>query len=74
MTGHVLPRVFGYLALVLGAAFAILGVVTLFTLTLPTAVLAFAGIQTLWWLAAAITLIVRSGTASEKKIAASVRA
>ena len=60
---HVLPRVFGYLALVLGAAFAILGVVTLFTLTLPAAVLAFAGIQTLWWLAAAITLIVRSGKA-----------
>jgi hypothetical protein len=57
---RVLPRVFGYLALVLGAAFAILGVVTLFTLTLPAAVLAFAGIQTLWWLAAAITLIVRA--------------
>ena len=68
---HVLPRVFGYLALVLGAAFAILGVVTLFTLTLPAAVLAFAGIQTLWWLAAAITLIVRtektSDTASVKE-------
>src|SRR2546425_1092609 len=56
---HVLPRVFGYLSLVLGAAFAILGVVTLFTLTLPAAVLAFAGIQTLWWFAVAITLIVR---------------
>jgi hypothetical protein len=68
---RVLPRVFGYLALVLGAAFAILGVVTLFTLTLPVAVLAFASIQTLWWLAAAITLIVRtektSGTASVKE-------
>ena len=68
---HVLPRVFGYLSLVLGAAFAILGVVTLFTLTLPAAVLAFAGIQTLWWLAAAITLIVRtektSDTASVKE-------
>jgi hypothetical protein len=68
---RVLPRVFGYLALVLGAAFAILGVVTLFTLTLPVAVLAFAGIQTLWWLAAAITLIVRtektSDTASVKE-------
>ncbi len=67
---RVLPRVFGYLALVLGAAFAILGVVSLFTLTLPAAVLAFAGLQTLWWLAAAITLIVRtektSGTASVK--------
>jgi hypothetical protein len=68
---RVLPQVFGYLALVLGAAFAILGVVFLFTLTLPAAVLAFAGIQAFWWLAAAITLIVRtektSDTASVKK-------
>ena len=67
---HVLPQVFGYLALVLGATFAILGVVFLFTLTLPAAVFAFAGLQTIWWLAAAITLIVRtektSGTASVK--------
>ena len=62
---HVLPRVFGYLALVLGAAFAILGVVSLFTLTLPAAILAFAGLQTLWWLAAAITLIVRTEKTSE---------
>ena len=62
---HVLPRVFGYLSLVLGAAFAVLGVVTLFTLTLPVAVLAFAGIETLWWLAAAITLIVRTEKTSD---------
>jgi len=62
---RVLPRVFGYLALVLGAAFAILGVVSLFTLTLPAAVLAFAGLQTLWWLAAAITLIVRTEKTSD---------
>jgi hypothetical protein len=62
---RVLPRVFGYLALMLGAAFAILGVVFLFTLTLPAAVLAFAGIQTLWWLAAAITFIVRTEKASD---------
>jgi len=68
---RVLPRVFGYLALVLGAAFAILGVVFLYSLTLPAPVLAFAGLQTFWWLAAAITLIVRpektSDTASVKK-------
>src|SRR5215471_3006996 len=62
---RVLPRVFGYLALVLGAAFAILGVVFLFTLTLPTPVLDFAGLQTLWWLAAAITLIVRTDKTSD---------
>jgi hypothetical protein len=61
---RVLPRVFGFLALVLGVAFAILGVVSLFSLTLPTLVTAFAGLQTLWWLAAAITLIIRAGKAS----------
>jgi hypothetical protein len=71
---RVLPRVFGYLALALGAAFATLGVVTIFTLTLPALVLAFAGLQTLWWLAAAITLIVRAGTASDTKVEVSLRA
>jgi hypothetical protein len=61
----VLPWVFGYLALALGAAFAILGVVFLSSLTLPATVLDSAGIQALWWLAAAITLIVRSAKASD---------
>ncbi len=67
---RVLPRVFGYLALVLGATFAILGIVTLLTLTLPTLPAAFSGLQTLWWVAAAITLIARpekaAATASVK--------
>ena len=54
---RVLPRVFGYLALVLGATFAILGVVSLYSLTLPVVVIAFAGLQTLWWLAAAISIM-----------------
>ena len=62
---RVLPRVFGYLAIVLGSAFAILGVVFLFTLTLPALVLDFAGLQTLWWLAAAITLIFRPEKTSD---------
>lgn len=44
---RVLPRVFGYLALVLGADFAILGVVSLYSLTLPAVVTAFAGLQTI---------------------------
>jgi hypothetical protein len=56
----VLPRSFGYLALILAAAFAALGVIFLLNLTLPTAVTAFAGVQALWWLTAAITLIARS--------------
>jgi hypothetical protein len=58
----VLPRLFGYLAFAIGSTFALAGVATLFTLTLPTPVLAFAGVQALWWAAAAIALIVRPGS------------
>jgi hypothetical protein len=58
---RILPRLFGYLALLLATVFAVLGVVFLLDLTLPGAVTAFAGVQALWWLAAAITLIIRSG-------------
>ncbi len=53
----VLPRVFGYLALVLAVAFASLGVIYLRHLTLPDWVTSFAAIQALWWLAASIALI-----------------
>jgi len=59
---RILPRLFGYAALLLAAAFAALGVIFLLTLTLPGKVTAFAGVQALWWLAAALTLIARSGT------------
>lgn len=55
----ILPRWFGYLALLLATAFAALGVISLLTLTLPRPVTAFGGVQALWWLAAAITLVVR---------------
>jgi hypothetical protein len=58
---RVLPRVFGYLALLLATAFAALGVLFLLRLTLPAGVTAFAGVQAFWWLAAAITLMIRSG-------------
>ena len=61
LSSRILPRVFAYLALVLAACFATLGVVFLLHMTLPGPVTAFAGVQALWWLAAAITLIVRSG-------------
>lgn len=57
---RILPRLFGYLALLLATAFAALGVIFLLTLTLPVGVTAFAGVQALWWLAAALTLMVRS--------------
>ncbi|HET8853078.1 MAG TPA: hypothetical protein VFN02_11170 [Ktedonobacteraceae bacterium] len=62
---RLLPHVLGYLALVLGAAFAIAGVVYLFDLTLPVLVQAFASIQVFWWLAAAILLIVRPQKTSD---------
>ena len=60
-SSRVLPRLFAYLALLLGITFATLGVTFLLHLTLPGGVTAFAGVQALWWLAAAITLIVQSG-------------
>jgi hypothetical protein len=66
LSSKVLPHVFGYLALVLGAIFAILGVVFLYSLTLPALVLAFAGVQAFWWLAAAITLIVHRERTKEQ--------
>jgi len=56
----VLPRVLGYLALVLAAGYALAGVVTLLDLTVPAAVLISAGIPAVWWLAAAGTLLIRA--------------
>jgi hypothetical protein len=55
----VLPRVFGYLALVLAGIFAVLGAAFMLRLILPNYVTAFAGVQALWWFAAAIALIAR---------------
>ena len=55
----VLPRVFGYLALVLAGLFAVLGAAFMLRLILPNYVTAFAGVQALWWFAAAIALISR---------------
>ena len=57
----VLPRVFAYLALLVGGGFAIVGMASLLTLTLPASVTSLGSVQAIWWLAAAITLIVRSG-------------
>ena len=65
----VLPRLFGYFALALAAMFAALGVVYMLRLTLPPFVTGFAGVQALWWLAAAIALVARraSFSASETR-------
>jgi hypothetical protein len=71
----ILPLLFGYLALILATAFAALEVIFLLDLTLPGAATAFAGVQALWWLAAAITLSVRNGktanSAGTKEVAVS---
>ncbi|HJT01782.1 MAG TPA: hypothetical protein VJ756_21995 [Terriglobales bacterium] len=61
----VLPRLFGYMALMLAAVFAALGVIFLLHLRLPDAVTAFGGVQALWWLAAAATLIARKKKLSD---------
>jgi len=57
---HVLPRILGYLALVLAAVFVLAGVFTLFDSTVPPAVQIFGSVQALWWLAAAGTLLIRA--------------
>lgn len=59
LSSKVLPPVFGYLALFLAASFAGLGLAFMLTMTLPNWVTAFAAAQALWWLAAAITLMIR---------------
>src|SRR5262245_46897454 len=58
---RILPKALGYLALLLATAFSALGAVFMLTLTLPSWVTALAGVQGLWWLAAAIALMIRSG-------------
>jgi hypothetical protein len=54
---RVLPHVFGYLAFVLAGIFAILGIVALFS-PIQSVVNILASVQGLWWLIAAITLLV----------------
>ena len=60
---YLLPRVLGYLAFGLGIAFAVVGLIGLFTTSLLT--IAVLSLQALWVLAAAITLLVRSDKVSD---------
>jgi hypothetical protein len=53
--------IFGYVVLPLSVVFAALGAIFLFALTLHDAVTVLAGVQAIWWLAAAITLLARNG-------------
>jgi hypothetical protein len=66
---RLLPRVFGFLAFGLGIAFAIVGLIALFTTAILSIVVL--SLQALWVLAAAITLLVRAGTASDTTAEAS---
>jgi len=59
LRSQVLPRVYGYLALLLTVGFSALGLVYLMTLTLPAWVTAMGGVQAFWWLGASIALILR---------------
>ena len=57
----VLPKLFAWLALGLGAAFVVLGLLHIDDLVLPWPVTAFAAVQALWWFFAGVVLIFRSG-------------
>ena len=65
INSEILPHVFGYLALVLAATFASLGIAFQLKLILPAPVTAFAGVQALWWLTAGIMLVARSEKISQ---------
>jgi len=60
----IIPRIVAYLALALGGAFALIGMVGLLTLALPASITSLGSIQALWWLAAAFSLLFRSGRVS----------
>ncbi|HLI07238.1 MAG TPA: hypothetical protein VKV40_11780 [Ktedonobacteraceae bacterium] len=59
LASYILPRAFGYLAIGLGVAFEVVGLIGLFTTPLLT--IGVLSLQGLWALAAAITLLLRSG-------------
>ena len=56
----VLPKLFGYLAIALAILFFVIGAIYMQTLTLPDPVTVLGAVQALWWLAAAVALILRS--------------
>ena len=60
LCSDVLPRIFGYFALLLAIGFAATGAIFMLTLRLPDAVAAAGAVQPVWWLAAATTLMLRS--------------
>lgn len=63
---RVLPQVFGYLAVAFAGVFAALGIAALFS-PVQTVVDILANVQGVWWLLAAIVLLVRSGKAADSE-------
>ena len=61
---RILPAAFGYLAILLGAGFFILGITSLGSRILSPAVTAFAAVQAIWWFGAAVALVARSSKLS----------
>lgn len=61
LNSQALRGIFRCLVLLSAVVSAALGVIFLLTLTLRDAVTVLAGVQAIWWLAAAITLIARKG-------------
>jgi ABC-type enterochelin transport system permease subunit len=59
---HLLPHVFGLLAVGLGIAFASVGLIALFNTPILTSVVL--RLQALWVLAAALSQLIRAGTTS----------
>ena len=66
LQSQVLHRLFAYFAFFIGISFGIIGMVFLLELVLPLWVTAIAGVQAIWWLAASISLIARSGKLAVK--------
>ncbi len=60
LSPQLLRGFFGYVVLLLSAAFAALGMILLLTLTFPDAVTIFAGLLAMWCLAAAITRVAQT--------------
>ena len=60
LSSQVRRGIFGYVVLLLAVVFGGLGVILLLTLTVRDAVAALAGVQAIWLLAAAITLLARN--------------
>ncbi|HEY4385667.1 MAG TPA: hypothetical protein VGN34_14510 [Ktedonobacteraceae bacterium] len=65
LTSHLVPKVFGYLALVLGAALGILGLVGTF-IPMQGVIDGVLSVQELWFLTLAITLIVTARKSTNK--------